>query len=109
MSEVVVVVVAQAKPGRGEDALAAFQGVAVPTHAEEGCRLFAVHRAPADPERIVIVERWASRAALDEHLTTSHLLEFRKSGADLWAAPMQIIVLEPVPGGDPVKGALAGA
>ena len=49
MSEVVVVVVAQAKPGRGEDALAAFQGLAAQTHAEEGCRLFALHRAPEDP------------------------------------------------------------
>jgi quinol monooxygenase YgiN len=108
MSEVVVVVVSQAKPGRGEDALAAFQALAVQTHSEEGCRLFALHRAPADPERIVLVERWASRAALDEHLVAPHLLEFRESGADLWAVPAQIMVLEPAACGDPVKGALAG-
>ena len=107
MPEIVVVVVAQAKQGRGEEAMAAFQGLAVPTHAEEGCRLFALHRAPGDPERIVLVERWASRAALDEHMTTPHLLEFRRSGADLWAVPTQIMVLEPAPCGDPVKGALA--
>jgi quinol monooxygenase YgiN len=108
MSEIVMVVVAQAKPGRGEDALAAFQALAVQTHAEDGCRLFALHRAPADPERIVVVERWASRAALDEHLATPHLLEFRESGADLWAVPTQIMVLDAAPCGDPVKGSLAG-
>lgn len=108
MSELVVVVVAQAKPGQGGDAMAAFQALAVQTHAEEGCRLFALHRAPEDPDRIVLVERWASRAALDEHLTAPHLLEFRRGGADLWAAPSQIMVLEAAPCGDPVKGALAG-
>src|SRR4249919_2425951 len=41
MSELVVVVVAQAKPGQGGDAVAAFQALAVRSHAEEGCRLFA--------------------------------------------------------------------
>ena len=54
------------------------------------------------------MEGWESRAALDEHLTAPHLLEFRRSGADLWAAPSQIMVLEAAPCGDPVKGALAG-
>ena len=107
MSEIVVVVVAQAKPGRGEDALAAFQRLAVATHGEDGCRLFALHRVPADPERIVLVERWASRAALDEHVAAPHVVEFRTSGGDLWATPTQIMVLEPAPCGDPVKGVLA--
>jgi quinol monooxygenase YgiN len=108
MSEVVVMVVAQAKPGRGEDALARFQALAVQTHAEEGCRLFALHRAAGDPERIVLVERWASRAALDEHLSAPYLLEFRRTGADLWAVPTQIMALDAAPCGDPIKGALAG-
>ena len=108
MSEVVVVVVAQAKPGRGDDALAAFGEVSAPTHAEEGCVAYALHRALSDPDQIVLVERWASREALDEHLASEHLARFRADGADLWAAPMQIIVTGPAPAGDPVKGALAG-
>ena len=108
MSEVVVVVVAQAKPGQGEAALAAFGEVAVPTHAEEGCIRYALHRSASDPDQIVLVERWASRAALDEHLATTHLREFRASSGDLWAGPMTILVTSPHPAGDPVKGTLAG-
>ncbi len=109
MSEVVVVVVAQAKAGQGDAALAAFSEVAVPTHAEEGCIGYALHRAAADPDQIVLVERWSSRAALDEHLGSAHLREFRETGQHLWAGPMTIIVTTPHPAGDPAKGTLAGA
>ena len=108
MSEVVVVVVAQARPGKGDEALAAFADVAVPTHAEPGCTAYALHRAASDPDQIVLVERWASREALDEHLASEHLAAFRAGSADLGAAPMQIVVTTPVPAGDPAKGSLAG-
>ena len=107
MSEVVVVVLARAKPGRGDEAAAAFQEVAVPTHAEEGCLLYALHRVASDPERIVLVERWASREALDQHLATPHLLAFRENSHDVWEGPMEILIVDPVPTGDPVKGILA--
>jgi hypothetical protein len=36
------------------------------------------------------------------------LLEFRRSAADVWAVPAQILVLDAAPCGDPVKGAHAG-
>jgi quinol monooxygenase YgiN len=109
MSEVVVMVIAQAKPGQGDAALAAFGEVAVPTHAEEGCIAYALHRSAADADQIVLVERWASPEALDEHLATAHLEEFRASSHDLWAGPMTILVTSPQPAGDPAKGTLAGA
>ena len=109
MSEVVVVVLFQVVPGRLEDGLAALADVAVPTHAEEGCLAYAAHRDPADPDRIVLIERWASRADLDAHLATPHLLAFRESSHDIWAGPATIMVLDPAPAGDPAKGTLAGA
>lgn len=108
MSEVVVVVLFRVTPGRVEDGLAALAEVAVPTHAEEGCLAYAAHRDPADPDRIVLIERWASRADLDTHLATPHLLAFRESTHDLWAGPADIMVLDPVAAGDPAKGLLSG-
>ena len=70
MSEVVVVVLAPGESragGRGRRP--PFQEVAVPTHAEEGCIIYAVHRVgAATPTGLVLVERWASREALDQHL-----------------------------------------
>lgn len=108
MSEVVVVVLSRTVPGRIEEGLAAFSQVAVPTHAEPGCLAYALHRDPSDPDRIVLVERWASRAALDEHLASAHLVAFRQSSADLWAEPAVVVVLDPVAAGDPAKGLLSG-
>jgi quinol monooxygenase YgiN len=109
MSEVTVVVLFAARPGRGDDAEAALREVSGPTHAEEGCILFAAHRVAGDPDRLVLVERWADRDALDRHLASPHLLAFREGAADVWAAPPEILLVEPLRAGDPVKGALAGA
>jgi quinol monooxygenase YgiN len=109
MSEVVVVVLGRAKPGRGDEAVAAFQDVAVPTLAVVGCIACAVLRVAGDPDRIVLVERWASREALDEHLTTPHLVGFRESSHDLWAEPMEILLVDPVEAADAGKGYLGGA
>lgn len=108
MSEVVVVVLSRAKPGRTVEGLAAYSDLAAQTHQEEGCITFALHRDPSDAERIVLVERWASREALDAHLTTDHIARFRAESGDIWAEPATILVLDPVPAGDPGKGVLAG-
>jgi quinol monooxygenase YgiN len=110
MSEIVVVVHFHADEGRGADGLAALGDLSVPTHAEQGCLAFALHTAADDPDHIVLIERWASRAALDEHLATEHLAAFRAGGADIWSGPPGITVLDPAPApaGDPAKASLAG-
>ena len=109
MAEVVVVVLFQAAPGRGAEAEAAFAEVVPATHAEEGCVRFAVHRVAGDEDRFLLVERWASREALDAHLSAPHLAAFRARGADIWAEPPQITVAGALPLGDSAKGSLAGA
>lgn len=110
MAEVVVVVRFRAAPGKAGEAEAAFADVVPATHAEEGCVLFAVHRVAGDPDAFVLIERWASREALDAHLETAHLAAFRARGADIWAEPPQLTVAaEPLSLGDPGKGSLAGA
>jgi quinol monooxygenase YgiN len=108
MPEVVVVVLSRAAPGRVEDGLAAFAELAAVTHTEKGCLAFTLHREPADPDRIVLVERWATREALDAHLETPHLLAFRRGSQDIWAEPAAVLVLDPVSAGDPAKGLLSG-
>ena len=109
MAEVVVVVLFRAKPGCGADAEAAFAEAVPPTHAEEGCVAFAVHRVAGDADRFALIERWESREALDAHLATPHLHAFRERGAELWAEPPQLTVAAALPLGDPAKGSLAGA
>lgn len=109
MTEVTVVVVARAKPGMGDEAEAAFRTVVEATHREEGCLLFALHRVASDPERFALVERWRSREDLDAHLQTPHLLAFRERAPELWAEPMDLMIVDPVTAGDPALGTLAGA
>jgi quinol monooxygenase YgiN len=111
MAEVVVVVHFHAASGRGSDGLAALGELSAPTHAEEGCLVFALHTAADDPDHIVLIERWASREALDQHLTTEHLAAFRAGSGDIWSGPADITVLDPAPApaGDPAKASLAGA
>ena len=69
---------------------------------------FALHRDLADPHRLVLVERWTSRDALDRHLAAEHLAAFRAAVAPVSAAAAQVIVMEAVPAGDPARGTLAG-
>ena len=54
-----------------------------------------------------MIERWASPAVLQTHSKASAALQ--KLNADLdgkLAAPLDVVVLEPVLGGDPAKGQL---
>lgn len=73
MSELTLVVHIKAKPGR-EQALEQELRIAVPpTHEEPGCLRFALHRSPSDVGTFLLVERWRSQAALDEHLKQPYL------------------------------------
>ncbi len=73
MPEIVVVGSFTARPGREADAVEAFRGLVGPTHAEEGCILYALHQGADDPRRLAFVERWASREHLDAHLSSPHV------------------------------------
>ena len=73
MSEVVVVGSFKAQPGKEDEGLEAFKALVEPTHAEDGCILYALHQGSDDPARLTFIERWASREALDAHLKTPHV------------------------------------
>ena len=108
MSEVVVVAIVTAAEGKSAQVEALVRTIIPPTHAEDGCIKFALHRDLDDPNRLVLVEMWTSREALDQHLATEHLAVFRAQMLDVAGAPVQVLVMEALPEGDPTKGALAG-
>lgn len=109
MSEIVVVAHVRAKEGRGAEAEALLTGLIGPTHNEDGCIVYALHRDVANPDHLVFVERWASREALDAHSKAPHLQLLKDVGPMVLTGPVEVTVLEPVPGGEPGKGTLAGA
>lgn len=107
MSEVVVVAAITVAPGKSAEAEEALRDLIAATHGEAGCVRFALHRDVRDPSKLVLIERWLDHAALDAHLMEPHLATFRARIAGLVGAPTELYVMEPLPAGDPVKGALS--
>ena len=107
MSEIVVVGSFTARPGKEAEAVEAFQSLVEPTHREEGCILYALHRGVDDPRRLTFIERWASRENLDAHLASPHVQEVLTRVEELFGDSGEIVVYEALPGGETTKGSLA--
>ena len=107
MSEIVVVGSLKARPGKEDEAREALAGSVTPTHAEDGCVLYALHQGAADPARFAFVERWESQEQLDAHLGSEHIAAVLARAGELLAEPPDIVAYAPLPDGDEHKGALA--
>ena len=107
MPEVIVVGAFKASPGKEEEALEALNALVEPTHGEEGCVLYALHRGTDDPARFAFIERWESRELLDAHLGSPHVAAALERADELWGENGDITVYESVAGGEPEKGSLA--
>ena len=107
MSEVVVVGSFRAQPGKEAEAVQAFRALVEPTHGEEGCVLYALHQGSDDPRRLAFVERWASRELLDAHLESAHIKKVLERVEELFGDSADIVVYEPLPGGETKMGSLA--
>jgi quinol monooxygenase YgiN len=107
MAEVVVVGSFTAREGKEAEAEDAFRALLEPTHAEDGCILYALHRGAEDPRRLTFIERWASREALEAHLGTPHIQGALERAEELFGDSGEITVYEALPGGETRKGSLA--
>jgi quinol monooxygenase YgiN len=106
MPEVVVVGSFKVNPGKEDEALEAFTALVAPTHAEDGCILYALHRGTDDAGRFTFIERWESRGHLDDHLESEHVAGLLARADELWGENGEITVYDAVPAGEPVKGSL---
>lgn len=68
----------------------------VRSRAEPGCLHHAAHRDLEDECRIVFVERWEDRAAIDTHFAVPESLEFVQAVGALVAEPPSMQVMEVV-------------
>ena len=50
-----------AAEGRADDLIAAFKRILVDTRARKGCEFVTVHQDQANPNQIVLIERWTTR------------------------------------------------
>ena len=107
MPEVVEIGSFKVNPGKENAALEAFEALVEPTHREDGCILYALHRGVDDPARLTFIERWESRELLDAHLKSDHVSALLERADELWGDNGEITVYEAVAAGEPKKGSLA--
>lgn len=90
-------------PGRRADFLAEFRKLVPQVHAEAGCIEYgpaidiptpieAV--APVRDDVIVVIEKWESVQALQDHLAAPHMARYRETVKEL-VAGVEIRVLQP--------------
>ena len=70
---VCVLVTFTAKPGKEQEAERTLKSFLAPTHQEEGCLSYSVHRRKDKPGTYYFIEKWRSQADLDKHLKSSHI------------------------------------
>lgn len=76
---------ATAAPGRRDELVAAARAVAAATRGDRGCIAYSFAADVENPDRILSVEVWADRAALDEHMQHDHTKEFMRVAPGLVA------------------------
>ncbi|GAA5018787.1 putative quinol monooxygenase [Kitasatospora paranensis] len=84
-------------PGRGGEQIAAFERLAPLVRAEAGCLQYDLHQVSGEPERFVLIERWASKAALAAHDVTPHMIEADAASPAFRAGPAEVVELVAAP------------
>lgn len=90
--------------GHREQVLEALREAIPLVHDEAGCELYAITEAPDG--RLVMIESWTSTAELDAHGDGDPVRVLVAALDGHLAQPVEVIRLQPLPMGDPAKGAL---
>ncbi len=62
-----LVVTITAAPGKGAELAQAYKARCADAQKEPGCEQFEIFQGVADPDRLMLLERWKDKAALDAH------------------------------------------
>jgi quinol monooxygenase YgiN len=98
---VVVVATIRPLPEHRDAVIAAFTEAIPLVHAEPGCLLYALTQAD---DRLVMIEQWESEEALAVHSAAPAVTKARAANEGKLAGDPEVLVLRPVPAGDPAKG-----
>lgn len=62
------VVTIQVAPGRADDFTSVFRALQAIAQQQEGCEQYELFQSLDEPEKLVLLERWASQDLLDIHM-----------------------------------------
>ncbi|WP_394787908.1 putative quinol monooxygenase [Rhodoferax sp.] len=88
MSDLIIIAMAQAKPGH-EAALVA------EARKQPGCIVYELHEDEAQPGKVLFYERWTDRAAWQAHITGPHIVAF-SALTEGWVAQSEILQMRQV-------------
>ena len=63
---------------------------------EKGTLLYTINRDPADPNLMVVIERYRDEAAFQAHASSAHMAEFFGKAQAVVAAPPELMLLQEV-------------
>ncbi|RKP55686.1 putative quinol monooxygenase [Pararobbsia silviterrae] len=97
MSEVAVVAISTARPGKEAELETALRALIEPTRSDRGFITYDLHRNIQDPRTFVFIERWASLDDLQAHAKASHIRAFgARSGELCESSSLHILDANPV-------------
>ena len=82
---IIVTVVVTTKPEFTDRFIAQMNGLAVTVRSEEGCLAYDLYADPSQADRLFLFEKWASKAALEQHFAQPHMAEHFNLVADWFA------------------------
>jgi quinol monooxygenase YgiN len=88
--QVTVIAYHRAKPGKEQELREALLSLCAPTRIEKGFLNYDLHQSLEDPNLLVFLENWVSRADLDAHLASPHIKGFLARASDLLAEPPEL-------------------
>jgi len=80
----------EARHGHEQQLLHALTAMIEPSLAEPGCLAYRPYVDPNTLGRMIIVEEWASQAALDSHFSSPHFLQVAAALDELLAKPFTL-------------------
>ncbi|MRH88052.1 antibiotic biosynthesis monooxygenase [Nocardia sp. SYP-A9097] len=86
-----------AKPGQEQRLRDELDAMIAPSLAEEGCLAYQPFADSSRPDRMIIVEEWVSRAALDHHFSLPHFTHVAQVLDEILAEPFALRRLTDVP------------
>jgi quinol monooxygenase YgiN len=101
---VVVVATIRPLPDHRAEVIGVLEAAIARVHAEDdGCLLYALHKGD---DRLVMVEKWSSAEALDEHARGAALTQLNRALDGLVTGAADVQVLQPHPAGTAQQGSL---
>ena len=84
------------KEGKVDEFIEIFKGLMAHVAEEDGTLMYTLNRDQADPNTLIVMERYRDKAALDAHSSTPHFKEFFKKSGEFIAGRPEMIMMDEV-------------